>query len=73
MLSDTAYTLFLGLPLVAWGGIATLISVLITATLGAIFHKKHSIPFKWHVTAAVVTIILAFGHALFALSVYLDY
>lgn len=56
---------FLGMPLLAWGGLITLLSLLTTAYIG---YKVHTgkINFKYHKLAAAITIILALGHGTLA-------
>ena len=74
MLTDIAYLSFLGLPLVAWTGILTLLLILFTATIGFLNYKgNHIIPFKWHLWIAALTIGIAFIHIIFILSAYLGY
>jgi hypothetical protein len=62
--SEIAYTQILGVPVVIWGGITTLLMLLLTAAVGFLNAKGiHTIPFKYHKPCAFATIILAFCHA----------
>jgi len=71
MVSSLAFHLFLGKPLIMYGGILTFLSLLSTATIGALNLKGITIiPFKWHPRMAVFTIILGAIHAIFGLSIY---
>ncbi len=74
MIAQIAYTQIIGLPIVAWLGILTLILLLITATIGLLNSKgNHAIPFKWHPIMAKTAITIALIHAIFAASLYLGY
>ncbi len=66
--NSITYYPILGIPLLAYGGLLTLISLLTTAYIGYMtFKGKVKIPFKWHVRIAVITLILALTHATFGL------
>ncbi|OGI26708.1 MAG: hypothetical protein A2359_03460 [Candidatus Moranbacteria bacterium RIFOXYB1_FULL_43_19] len=74
MILKIAYTLILGLPIVAYLGMLALLSLFSTATIGYLNFKGNTkIPFKWHLRLAKLTIFLALVHALFALSAYLGF
>ena len=74
MISNFAYQTFLGLPLVAYGGIITLILFSTVAYIGmSLKSGKSKIPYKFHPILAKIAIALAIIHALFALSIYLNY
>ncbi len=74
MISQIAYTQIAGLPIVAYLGSLTLLSLLSTALVGFLnFRGNTTIPFKWHPRLAATTITLALIHAFFALSLYLKY
>lgn len=63
MLYQLAYYIIADLPLIAWGGILTLISMLATATLGFLYHTGRAhFRFHWHWIAALTTIGLAIIH-----------
>lgn len=71
MLSQIAYTEFLSLPYVAWGGIVTYILFIATALI-PILRKKYPtlIPFKWHQRIAITALIFATLHGILGLSIY---
>lgn len=74
MIAKLAYTLIFGKPLIMYLGILTLVSLLLTASIGLTSIKGIKwLPFKYHIKIATLTIILAIIHALFALSVYLNF
>lgn len=74
MVAQIAYHTFFGLPVVAYFGMATLIFLLSTATVGFLnFRGDMMIPFKWHPRLAGATIFFAIVHAILALSAYLKY
>lgn len=64
-IAKIAFQTFLGLPLIAWGGLVTILCLFITAYIGSQVHKG-KIDFKYHKIAIIITLILAVGHALFA-------
>ncbi|HEX7586009.1 MAG TPA: hypothetical protein VF390_00005 [Patescibacteria group bacterium] len=74
MVSSLAFYLFLGKPLIMYGGILTFLSLLFTAAI-SIMNKKgiFAIPFKWHPRMAVLTIIIGTIHAIFGLSIYFNF
>ncbi|MBI5459905.1 hypothetical protein [Methanobacterium sp.] len=71
MLSSIAYYPILGKPLILYLGIVTLLSFIITATIGLMIYKGKKIPFKIHPTMAGLSLILGITHGTLALSVYL--
>ncbi len=74
MIHKFALTLFLGQPLVMYGGILTLLLLLFTATVGALNFKGITIvPFKWHPRLAIITIVVAIIHAILGLSIFLNF
>lgn len=74
MIQNIALTKMLGLPVVAYGGIFTLLLVIATATVGYLRLKGvTTVPFKVHPQLALATIILALIHAFFGLSLFLGY
>jgi hypothetical protein len=74
MIHNIALTLFLGKPLIMYGGIITFLLLLFTATVGALnFNGITVVPFKWHPRLAVITIIVAVIHALLGLSIYFNF
>ncbi len=67
-----AYKQFLGFPLIGYGGIITLLSLLTTAVIGYLMReKKVIIPFVWHKRFAFLTVALALFHGLLGLLSYL--
>ena len=74
MIQTIALIKFLGLPLVVYGGMTTLLMVLFTATVGFLNFKGISmIPFKWHPVLALTTITVAILHGILGLSIFLGY
>lgn len=74
MIYQLAFQVFLGLPLIAWGGLATLISLLITATLGFLFHTGRAhFRFVWHIRVAITTLTLALLHGSIAMLAILGF
>jgi hypothetical protein len=67
-----AFLHFAGLPFVAWMGIITLTSFLITATWGWLALKNpQKVPFKVHPILAKISITLAILHGILAMSIFL--
>ena len=57
----------LGIPAIAWGGLFTLILLIITASIAVMNMKGNTaIPVKWHFILARITIILAIIHGVLA-------
>lgn len=74
MIHNIALTLFLGKPLVMYGGIFTFLLLLTTATVGFLnFKGIWIVPFKWHPRLALATIVIAIIHALFGLSILFNF
>lgn len=74
MIHNIALTLFLGKPLVMYGGIFTFLLLLFTATVGALNFKGITvIPFKWHPRLAIITITVAIIHAILGLSILFNF
>lgn len=74
MIYQIAFHVFGGLPLVAWGGLATLILLSATATLGFLYHTgRANFRFKWHWIAAIITLILAVSHGSIAILALLGF
>jgi len=74
MIHNLALTLFLGQPLVMYGGILTFLLMLFTAAVGFLNIKGISvIPFKWHPRLAILTIVVATIHAIFGLAIYFGF
>lgn len=74
MVQSIALTLFLGKPLVMYGGLFTLLLLLFTATVGFLnFRGIRVIPFKWHPRLALLLIIVALMHGLLGLSIFFNF
>lgn len=74
MIHKIAFMLFLGKPLVMYGGIFTFLLMMFTATVGLLNFKGITvIPFKWHPRLAATTIIVATIHAIFGLSIFFNF
>lgn len=71
MLQNITYFLIFGKPLIMYLGITTLLFFLITATLGyGIVKGIGKIPFKFHMIAADISIVLALIHAVLGILIY---
>lgn len=74
MIRNLALFSILGLPVIVYAGIITLILLLLTASIGFLNYKGISIiPFKWHLRLAATTITMAVIHAIMGLSLSLDF
>lgn len=74
MINNIAFTLFLGKPLIMYGGIFAFLLLLATATVGALnFRGITIISLKWHSRLAIITIIVAIIHAIFGLSIFFNF
>ena len=71
MLESITYYMIFGKPLIFYGGIATLLSLLATAFI-SVMNKRgiHVIPFKWHPRMAALTIFLAIVHGTLGILAY---
>lgn len=68
MFHEIAYYQFLGLPLVAYGGLVVFLSFLLTASVSYGFKREWRwIPMKWHPRLAAVSLVLALFHGLLGL------
>lgn len=71
MLQNISYYLIFGKPLMMYLGIITLLSFLITATLGWMIIKGiGKVPFKCHKRMAWASIIIALIHAVLGILLY---
>jgi len=60
-----------GLPLVVYGGISTFLLFLLTASIGIAQTKGiHFLSYQWHIRIAVLSLLFASVHALFAMSLF---
>jgi hypothetical protein len=74
MIHNIALVLFLGQPLVMYGGILTLLLLIFTAVVGILnFKGINTIPFRWHPRLALTTIIVAVIHAIFGMSIFFNF
>jgi hypothetical protein len=74
MISQMAYFLLWGKPLIMYGGILTYFFLIFTALAGYMrLRGIMLIPYKWHPRLAVLTIIVASIHALFGLAVFFGF
>lgn len=74
MIAQFAYSVYFGLPVIAYAGILTLILLLTTATLGYLsLHGKIQNGFKYHFFFARTTILFALFHAILAASAYMNF
>lgn len=73
LIRQIAYYPFFGKPLTMYLGILTIVSFLVTATLGYLIFKGYSIPIKVHKRMAFTSLTLAIIHGLFGISVYFNY
>jgi len=71
MLQNITYFLIFGKPLIMYLGIITLLSFLATATIGVLIIKGiGKIPFKLHMTMALISIVLAIIHGVLGILIY---
>lgn len=71
MFTQISYQLIFGKPLIMYMGIATIISLLVTASIGYMNYKGHTfIPLKWHFFMAKITLVLALIHGFFGIAAY---
>jgi hypothetical protein len=74
MIAQFAYSIYFGLPVVAYAGMLTLLLLLTTATLGYLsLHGKIQNGFKYHFFMARTTIVFALIHAILAVSIYFKF
>ena len=73
MISQRAFTPILGFPLMMYGWMFTLLSLLTTATIGMLINKGYRIPFRFHKIVAITTVILGLVHGFFWLAFFLKF
>lgn len=74
MIAQFAYSIYFGIPVVAYTGMITFLSLLTTAMLGYFsLHGKIQNGFKYHLFSTRMTIVLALIHAILASSAYLNF
>ncbi|MFH1722683.1 MAG: hypothetical protein ABH950_08790 [Candidatus Altiarchaeota archaeon] len=72
--AEIAYTEVLGLPVIVWGGIISLLMLSVAFLSGYLNARgNHIIPFKYHKPLAVIALICAIGHGLLAIGANLGY
>ncbi len=60
-----------GKPLILWGGVCTLLCLIITAAIGHMTVKGiKNFPMEWHTRLAILTLLLAIGHGLMGILAY---
>jgi len=71
-ISEIAYSEFLGLPAIMWGGIITLLMFALTAAIAILNHRGiRKIPFKYHKPLAILSLALGLIHGLLGMLSYL--
>ncbi|VVB52738.1 Uncharacterised protein [uncultured archaeon] len=74
VVGELAYKVVLGQPVIVWGGIATLLMVCLTFSIGYFYTRGiRWIPFKHHKHVAKIALALAFLHALLAMGANLGF
>lgn len=75
MIHQIALSIILGIPVVVYGGLLTLLAFSFTAYIGFTNHKHtdHHLPFVWHPTMVIISFTFALVHMFFALSVIMGY
>lgn len=75
MIHEIAKTLILGVPVVVYGGLMTLLAFSFTAFIGFSNHHhfNHHLPFIWHPTMVIISFSFALIHMFFALSIFMNY
>ena len=71
MFQEITYLQIFGKPLILYGGVLTLLLLLLTAAV-SIMNKRGItiIPFKWHIRLAAVTLLFALVHASLGILAY---
>jgi len=74
MIRQIAFSQILGLPMVTWGGIFTLLCFAFTAYIGKMNTKGNmTIPPKWHFRMAYISLALGLFHGLLGMLAFLGY
>ncbi len=72
MLEEISYYMILGIPLIVYLGVLTLISFIATAAIAIMNQKGNTkIPLKWHFHMAKISILLALIHGSLGIMAYL--
>ncbi|KKT16226.1 MAG: hypothetical protein A2654_00170 [Candidatus Nealsonbacteria bacterium RIFCSPHIGHO2_01_FULL_43_31] len=73
MISQIAYFLVFGKPIIFHTGVLTLVFFLLAALIGYLnFKGIRTIPFKWHPRVVAVAILLGLIHGFLGLSIYFN-
>lgn len=75
MIHQIALSTILGVPVVVYGGLMTLLAFSFTAFIGYTNHHhiEHHLPFGWHPIMVIISFSFALIHMFFALSIFLGY
>jgi hypothetical protein len=75
MIHQIAQSLILGVPVVVYGGILTLLAFSFTAYIGFTNHKHtdHHLPFIWHPMMVIISFSFVLIHMFFAISIFIGY
>ena len=73
MITEIAYLMIFGKPMIFHTGILTLVSFLLAALIGYLnFKGSRLIPFKWHPRVVAFAILLGVIHGIMGLSIYFN-
>jgi len=70
MKSIALYNIF-GLPLIVYGGLTTLALFVFIALIPFLNQKGIKIPFNWHKRLAYLALIMAAGHGILGISIFI--
>jgi len=71
---ELAYSELLGLPMIVWGGSLTLALLILTSSIGYLNKRgNHTLPFKYHKPAAMLTVCMGIIHGLMGMLASLGY
>ncbi len=74
MLNALALKTFLGFPLIAYGGLITLILLVTTLTLGYLnIRDIREISLKWYEVLVTVTLVVCILHTILGLSIFFNF
>jgi len=74
MIAQIAFSPLLGIPMIAWGGMITLLCFIFTAYIGKMNTKGNmTIPPKWHFRMAYISLVLGLFHGLIGMLAFLGY
>ena len=70
-LQAVAFAPILGRPLIMWGGLFTLLLLLLTGMVAGLNRKGiHTVPMIWHFRLAYLTILLVLVHGIIGMLLY---